>query len=148
MGKKILFGLLGIFFLIQFIPVDRNNPEIKNEPQWDSPQTRELTKNACFDCHSNQTDYPWYSYLAPMSWIIKKHISEGREQLNFSEWNNEFDAEEIADEIREGEMPLFSYQLLHSHARLTKEQTDSLILGLTKTLSARKDNNGSDYDED
>lgn len=134
MLKNILIGTVVLILGIQFIPVDRTNPPIKNEPKWDSQATRDMVKNSCFDCHSNEASYPWYSYVAPVSWLVSNHITEGREHLNFSEWNDDIDADEMIEEIRSGEMPLWDYKLMHSHANLTPEQTDSLIAGLKRTF--------------
>lgn len=136
MFKKILYVLGAMVVLIQLIPVDRSNPPVKNEPVWDSPQTKMLVKNACYDCHSNESEYPWYSYVAPVSWLVSNHILEGREHLNFSEWTNDVDADEMIEEIKSGEMPLWDYKLMHSHADLTTAQTDSLISGLNRTFNA------------
>ena len=87
---KIAGVMVGIFVVgfiaIQFIPVERTNPPVSQEPNWDSPQTRALAERACFDCHSNETEWPWYSKVAPMSWIVADHVSEGRAALNLSEW--------------------------------------------------------------
>ena len=84
LGIVVVMGLL-----IQVIPYghDHTNPPVVNEPNWDSPQTREITKRACFDCHSNETVWPWYSNIAPVSWLVYRDVSDGREHLNFSEWD-------------------------------------------------------------
>jgi hypothetical protein len=80
-------GLVGIFILIQFIPVSHDNPEVTQEVQWVSTETRALAQSACFDCHSNETIWPWYSYVAPASWFLIHHVEDGRRRLNFSEWD-------------------------------------------------------------
>ncbi len=103
---KIIGGILLIALIgIQFVPVERTNPEIKDEIEWNASETRELVKRACFDCHSNETEWPWYSYIAPISWRVTEHVDNGREHLNFSEWNrpNE-DLEEIKEKVEEGKM--------------------------------------------
>ena len=76
----LLAVLLGGFLLMQFVPYGRNhsNPPVISEPHWDSPQTRELAVDACFDCHSNETNWPWYSNIAPVSWMVQRHTDEGR----------------------------------------------------------------------
>lgn len=81
-GELILIGVL-----IQFIPYghDHSNPPVIQEPDWSSPQTREITRRACFDCHSNETVWPWHSNIAPVAWLISRNVSLGREHLNFSE---------------------------------------------------------------
>src|SRR5581483_2821093 len=78
-----------LFLLAQAVPYDRShtNPPVTAEPRWDSPQTRELAARACFDCHSNLTTWPWYSNVAPISWLVQRDVDGGRSALNFSEWN-------------------------------------------------------------
>jgi hypothetical protein len=75
-----------VFIAMQFVPLDQINPPVVQEPNWDSLQTRALAERACFDCHSNQTQWPWYSKVAPVSWLVTEHVIEGRAKLNFSEW--------------------------------------------------------------
>jgi Haem-binding domain len=78
---------------------------VSAEPAWDSPKTRALAVTACFDCHSNETAWPWYTNVAPMSWLTQRDVDEGRDALNFSEWDRPQDAEDVSEVIREGEMP-------------------------------------------
>ena len=82
-------AVLGLVLVAQLIPYGRNhrNPPIVAEPTWNSPSTRALAERACFDCHSNETRWPWYSHVAPTSWLVQNHVDEGREVLNFSDWN-------------------------------------------------------------
>ena len=117
---------------------DHVNPPVRTEPTWDSPQTRALAKQACFDCHSNETEWPAYSRIAPVSWLIQRDVSEGRAVLNFSEWQRAQEkASEAAEEVLEGEMPLRMYQLMHAHARLSTADRERLARGLEKTLGRR-----------
>jgi len=131
--------LLGGFLLIQLVPYGRNhsNPPIIAEPPWDSPQTRELAVDACFDCHSNETEWPWYSNIAPVSWMVQNHTEEGREYLNFSEWGQgNLEAEEgehMAESIYDGEMPLTSFLITHPEARLSDAEKQMLARGLMAT---------------
>ena len=76
-----------IFLVIQLIPINRTNPPITQEVQWDSPETRVLAQRACFDCHSNEVIWPWDGYIAPVSWFLANHIEDGKRHLNFSEWD-------------------------------------------------------------
>ena len=88
-------------------------------PPGDSPGTRTLAKQACFDCHSNETEWPAYSRVGPVSWLIQRDVSEGRAVLNFAEWQRpQEEATEAAEEVLGGEMPLRIYRLMHAHARL------------------------------
>ncbi|HVH58477.1 MAG TPA: heme-binding domain-containing protein [Vicinamibacterales bacterium] len=130
-------GLLLALVAIQFVPYghSRVNPAIAAEPAWDSPATRALAKQACFDCHSNETEWPAYSRVAPVSWLIQHDVSEGRAVLNFSEWQwAQKEAKEAREEVLEREMPPAIYQVMHAHARLSDADRDWLARGLANTL--------------
>jgi len=149
--KKILPGCLALFvvagigllLVIQLLPVgkDQTNPAVLNEPAWDSPQTRALAKRACFDCHSNETVWPAYSRVAPVSWLVWRDVVEGREELNFSTWGSNMRkkpgkmAEESVEHIEKGEMPPRIYLLLHPEARLSAAEKDQLAAGLQASLA-------------
>jgi hypothetical protein len=140
--KKIILGIgivvvvLGLLIQLIPLPARGNNPPVVSEPNWDSPQTRALVKRACFDCHSNETVWPWYSYVAPVSWLVYNDTMEGRRRMNFSEWNTGFqrNAGEITGIIQEGEMPPAVYLPMHPTARLSAAEKQQLITGLTNTL--------------
>lgn len=136
--KFVLLSMFGLFIIVQFIPTDHSNPPVVKEPNWDSPQTRGFSERACFDCHSNLVKYPWYSYIAPISWILRSHIKEGKEELNFSEWKGNEDGAEIIENIQKGKMPLWEYKLMHPEARLTKAEQESFIAGLKRTIDQGK----------
>jgi hypothetical protein len=120
-----VLGTIGVLFLaIQFVPVDRSNPAIETEVPA-SAEVRSVLKRACYDCHSNEVVYPWYSYVAPVSWLVAKDVKDGREKLNFSAWNR-MSAEDQAEgpkesweKVASGEMPLWFYTPLHPSANLT-----------------------------
>ena len=125
------------FVAIQFVPYgrDRLNPPVGAEPIWDTPQTRALARQACFDCHSNETEWPAYSRVAPVSWLIQHDVYEGRSALNFSEWQRkQKEANEAAEKVLEGEMPLRIYRVMHAHARLSAADRERLAQGLERTL--------------
>ena len=141
-GKRIfgyiLLGLLGLFVLIQFVPYgrDHTNPPVTAEPAWDSPRTLELATGACFDCHSNETQWPWYTNVAPMSWLVQRDVDEGRTILNFSEWDRpQADAGEILEVVGEGGMPPLQYKVLHSSGRLSDAERQELVTGLQATFA-------------
>jgi len=141
--KKILaIGLL-LLVVIQFIPYgkDHTNPKVVAEPKWDTPQTRELFMKACVDCHSNETKWPAYSNVAPISWIVYRHVVEGREHFNVSNWGHQKknEGEDAAEELEEGEMPLSSYLLAHPEAKLTEAEKKMLIQGLKNTFGEKKE---------
>lgn len=128
--KWILYAILGIFLLIQFYPVKQ--PEVTYDNPYDLIKNVNVPddialklRNTCYDCHSNETAYPWYSNIAPVKWLLYDHVEEAREELNFSLWNkmNKEDKADILDdlasEVLEKEMPLKFYPYLHSKAKLT-----------------------------
>jgi hypothetical protein len=134
---RIGFGVLATFLAIQLVPYgrDHTNPPVTSEPAWDAPVTRALAKQACFDCHSNETTWPAYASIAPVSWLVQHDVAEGRAALNFSEWaRRQEEAREAAEVVREGEMPPIAYKLIHAHARLSAADFDRLAQGLTQTL--------------
>lgn len=123
---------------IQLVPVDRTNPDVSCEIQWDSPATRDLAVAACYDCHSNETVWPWYSKIAPVSWQVDGHVDEGREYINFSEWDLQRNPEELIEEFEEvildDSMPTWDYRLMHSEAKLTDDEKQQLIEGFATTV--------------
>ena len=133
-----LLALLGLFVLIQFVPYgrDHSNPPVTAEPAWDSPQTRALAAAACFDCHSNETTWPWYTSVAPFSWLTQNDVDSGRATLNFSEWDRPQEAGDVAEVIAGGEMPPWYYRLIHSGARLSDQERQQLIAGFRATFQA------------
>jgi mono/diheme cytochrome c family protein len=131
--------VLGILYLaIAILSPRPQNPAVVSEPQWDSPRTRELAKRACFDCHSNETIWPWYTNIVPVSTLLRNDVQEGRAIMNFSEWNlpQEIKNEpgDVAEVILEGEMPLPNYLLMHPSARLTDQERQELAQGLQATF--------------
>ena len=127
----LVIGLIAI----QFVPYGREhtNPPVTNRATFADARTAQLVKGACFDCHSNETVWPWYSSIAPASWLVYNDVQEGRENLNFSEWPATggsglmLAASQI---VREGEMPPIQYKLAHSSARLSDEERKQLADGL------------------
>jgi hypothetical protein len=130
-------GLVFVVLLTVIALILENNPPVVSEPKWDSPQTKALAKRACFDCHSNETVYPWYDKLPVSSWITALDVQRGRRNLNFSEWGNRGRGEEedeYAEVIKRGSMPPRSYLLLHPEANLTDQEKQQLIQGLQNSL--------------
>ncbi|WP_370899956.1 heme-binding domain-containing protein [Chryseobacterium gossypii] len=136
--KKVLVVILVAFIIIQFFPIDKTNPpvnpgmdflKIKHTPSG----TAAIIRTSCYDCHSNETTYPWYSNIAPASWLLKKHIDEGRRELNFSTFamyepkRQAHKLQECIEMIEKEKMPLDSYFLGHQNAKLTSDQRQELI---------------------
>jgi hypothetical protein len=145
--KRIVIGVLigigvvvGVFLLIQLIPVPRDNPPVVTAVQWDSPQTQALWTRARADCHSNETVWPWYSKIAPVSWLVSFDVSRGRSHLNLSELSASSPrfsriSSEISHAIQEGEMPPGQYLLMHPSGKLSSAETQALMSGLQTTLT-------------
>ncbi len=135
---KALVVTVGALLLIQLVPFgrDHKNPPVTGTPQWDSPRTEELFNRACKDCHSNQTVWPWYSNIAPASWLVQLDVNIGRNKFNVSEWGREGKnkGDEAADETRKGKMPPFFYLPAHPEAKLTPAEKDELVRGLSATF--------------
>jgi cytochrome c551/c552 len=128
--KKAALWAIGIFVAIQLVPFghDHSNPPVMQEPKWDSPQTRMLFERACFNCHSNETTWPWYSSVAPVSWLTQRDVNDGRKHLNFSEWNQpQKHAEDVAKEVKSADMPPWFYLPMHPEARLTDADRQALV---------------------
>jgi len=136
--RNILLGLLVVLLLIQFIRIDKVNPTSTATQEFmtvEKPPAAVATilKNTCYDCHSHESAYPWYTNLAPVSWMIRSHIKGGRQHLNFSTWGT-YDAkkrshklEEIAEEVAEKTMPMKSYTWLHPEAKLSATDRQMLV---------------------
>jgi hypothetical protein len=138
MMKKVLVGLLVIFIAIQLIRPERNNgqadtsQDIAHYAQVPD-NVMHVLKTSCYDCHSNHTDYPWYTNINPVGLWMNHHVEEGKGELNFSEFATynkkriDHKLEEIAEEVEEGHMPLPSYLLIHTDAKLSKEQMKLIV---------------------
>src|SRR6185437_8558724 len=123
--------------LVQFIPFGHShiNPPVTGEPAWASPETRLLFRRACFDCHSNETVWPWYSHVAPVSWLVQRDVDGGRRHLNFTEWDQpQRHAKHVAAEVNQGDMPPWYYLPMHPAARLTAAEKQALLDGAEKSL--------------
>lgn len=131
-------GLLALIVVSQLIPNELPNVEISNPGDIIQSGIVEndvaiLLKNSCYSCHSNETTYPWYSYVAPSSWLVARDVREGRKELNFSNWNSYSLMQQLAklddimEEVDEGEMPMSIYTLIHRSARLDAAQRKLIV---------------------
>jgi len=144
MAKKLLFIAVGALVIlgaaIQFVPVSRINPPITQALNWSSPETKALWVRACADCHSNETVWPPYAYVAPISWLVSHNVTDGRRELNLSQplrGQPARVANEISEKINSGEMPPRDFILLHPEAVLSTAEKRALIDGLRGTLGGR-----------
>jgi len=132
-----------LLLAVQLVPYgrDHTNPPAGQLVAWDSPRTHDLARRACFNCHSNETLWPWYSSIAPISWRIQTHVMGGRAKLNFTAFDagNEKMADaagEAAESVTKGEMPPQDYMLMHPEARLSFAEKQALEAGLKATFAA------------
>ena len=136
--KRILIILAILFAILQFIPANR--PEVTMDNPNDllsnneiDPAISSLIRTSCYDCHSNETHYPWYAYVAPVSFLVSRDTKEGRGEMNFSDWEKLSKIEkaemldEISEEVEEGEMPMKIYPIIHPDAKLSDDQRQSII---------------------
>ena len=142
-----------VLLAVQLLPAGRahSNPPVTGEPQWADPRARELMVNACFGCHSNEVEWPWYSNIAPMSWAISDHVEEGREAVNFSEFDRpQEEAGETVEVILEGSMPPAYYTRfgLHPEADLSEAEINQLVAWLRQTPGLSEDDEDDEPDED
>ncbi len=124
-----------------FASTGRTNPPVENQVAWDSPQTQELFSRACADCHSNETKWPWYSKIPPASWLVVHDVNEGREKFNISA-QDMGEADDAAEAVLEGEMPMKIYTVMHPEARLTPAERQALAQGLQKTFGGETGEGG------
>ncbi|MCB1123225.1 MAG: heme-binding domain-containing protein [Verrucomicrobiae bacterium] len=127
--KITFYVFIAAFLLIQLKPVDRSNPkEIADSTIPD--EVKVILKAKCYDCHSNEVHWPWYSYVAPVSWWVADHVEEGRSEVNYSLWDTysedkkEEKIGETFDEVLDGDMPLESYVWIHRGAKVTEAEID------------------------
>lgn len=132
MRKGMLIGVAAfvvLVLIIQVVPYGRShsNPPVAQEPPWSSSDSRDLAVRACYDCHSNETVWPWYTNIAPFSWLVQWDVDQGRNELNFSEWSSRRgEAGEAVEVMQEGGMPQWYYTMLHPSAKLTQAEKDQL----------------------
>lgn len=145
MRRSILVVALAMLAVVQGVPYGANhtNPPVRVEPPWESERTRHLAGRLCFDCHSNETVWPWYSHVAPLSWLVQRDVEEGRRALNYSEWDRgQREAHESARSVRKGEMPPWFYALPGRRAHLAPGERSALIAGLEATFGTERARGG------
>jgi heme-binding protein len=127
-------GVVAIVFVaIQFAPHGwwHENPRVVHDAPWPSDETRRIARESCYSCHSNETDWPPYRYVAPMSWLVRSDVEEGGDELNFSEWAEFADeSDDAVDVIVSGGIPPARYTLIHRGATLSENEADALIEAL------------------
>ena len=140
---KYSIAILAVLLAAQFVQPERTNPPVNPASTFEatarpSPELAAIVKRACSDCHSHETKWPWYSKVAPISWLVADDVKEGREHLNLSEWAfygpemSRLKLKQACSEVRRGDMPLFQYRLVHSEARLSAADIDVICGAVAK----------------
>ncbi|MDX5476990.1 MAG: heme-binding domain-containing protein [Cyclobacteriaceae bacterium] len=154
----LLSVLVLVFLGIQFVPNDLPEVELQNPGDimltgMVNDEVAGLLKNSCYDCHSNESKYPWYSHIAPSSWLVTKDIREGREELNFSQWNS-YDLmeqlgklDDIVEEVSSGNMPMGIYTLMHSSAKLSDAQRELIVAWAEESMDKLVEEDEADFEE-
>jgi len=127
--RLLVVGLVG-FGAIQLVPYGwwHENPPVTQDAPWPDADSAALARAACYSCHSNETDWPLYSYVAPMSWLVRRDVEDGRHDLNFSEWDRDAgEADDAVDALLDGSMPPERYTRLHADARLDDAEIERLV---------------------
>ena len=132
-------SLLALGLMAQLVPIRHDNPP-ERAGLAARPEVERILRRSCYDCHSNQTVWPWYGYVAPASWLVAHDVHDGRRHLNFSDWSGRAPDQqkkllELADEVKQGEMPPWYYVQAHPDARLSQDDVDALV-GWAESTSA------------
>jgi hypothetical protein len=159
--KWVAITLLSALLLLQFFQINKSNPQVKADEDFltihkTEAATAKLIKDACYDCHSYESKYPWYTYVVPLSWWINNHIVNGRKEMNFSIWATysakkaDHKLVESAEMLTEKKMPLKSYVLAHSEAKLSAEQIKLLsdYFYSSRKSASDKDNKGLEKEDE
>jgi hypothetical protein len=129
---RVLLVGAGLLAAIQLVPYgwSHTNPPVTADAPWPSPAAERIARQSCYECHSNETKWPAYSYVAPMSWLVRQDVDGGRDKLNFSTWGTETDLHDARDVIEGGSMPPLKYTLIHPAAKLTAAEKRTLIAAI------------------
>lgn len=149
-GPRVLILGLATFVILQVVPYGRDHgaPDVELDPvAWATPEAEQAFTNACGDCHSYDTEWPWYSNVAPMSWLVQRDVDEGRDAWNVSTGDGADEAEDAIELIESGDMPPSQYLPLHPDARLSDEEQAALVAALEQ-LDEGEDNSGSGNADD
>lgn len=137
--RRALISIAILAVVIQLVPYGRShdNPPTTAAIRWDTAATEQLFMRSCADCHSNMTKWPWYSNIAPASWLIQRDVDEGRGEMNISDASAQIEIDELEEMVREGEMPPRQFTIIHRNATLTDAEKQALIDGIRATFVGR-----------
>jgi hypothetical protein len=144
-------GALALFAAIQLVPYGwrHSNPPVTQNAPWPDAESERIARQSCYDCHSNEVDYPVYSYVAPMSWLVRSDVDRARDELNFSEWDRDGgEADDAIEQVEEGSMPPDRYTLIHRDAGLSDAEVAVLALALARMRDDGGGGDGSGRDDD
>ena len=142
--RLVVAGAIG-FLALQLVPLGRvASPAVTREAPWPSEPARDLAVAACSDCHSNEPRLEWFDRIAPGSWLVARHVRDGRRQVNFSEWDRRQESDDYAESVEDGEMPMATYTWLHPSANLTDEERRTLVAALEQLPEAGEGDAGGD----
>ena len=148
-AKRIAVLGLVVFAALQLVPYgwEHSNPPVVADAPWPDERSAGIARESCYDCHSNETNWPLYSYVAPMSWLTRRDVEQGRDELNFSDWGDDSgEADDAVEVILEGSMPPGNYTLIHRGASLSDEEADLLVAALRAMDGG--DDSGGDHSGD
>jgi hypothetical protein len=141
--KRFAIAVAVVVVAIQFVPYGwhHSNPPVVQDAPWPDTESEAIARQSCYSCHSNETDWPAYSYIAPMSWLVRRDVDRGRDELNFSRWDRDAgEADDAAEAVLDGAMPPSQYTVVHPDAALT----DAEVAVLVNALEAMDDHEGDD----
>ena len=139
--RWVAYALAAVFVALQLVPYgrDHTNPPVTQDAPWTSAEARRIAVASCYDCHSNETNWRWYSHVAPVSWLVRDDVTEGREALNFSEWDRRQDeSDDLVESVTDGAMPPRSYLLMHPSARLSGAEKERFLAALAALAGERE----------
>jgi len=143
--RRVGIGMLVVLGLLQLVPYGwrHPNPPVTQDAPWPDADSERIARTSCYDCHSNETDWPAYAYVAPMSWLVRSDVEGGRDELNFSTWSDDPDADDAAEAVADRSMPPTEFTWLHPDARLSRADRDLLVAALTAMEDGGGDDGGS-----
>jgi mono/diheme cytochrome c family protein len=144
MIKKILIAIVAVAVVIQLVPYGHNhaNPPATSDPTWNTPETKATFQRVCANCHSNETVWPWYSHVAPVSWLVQHDVDEGRANFNISERRVDDNGDHAARMVQKAKMPPGYYLWNHPEGRLSDAERTAFARGLDATFGGKHDGGG------